>query len=163
VQILQGHKDVVPELAFSPDGTLLASASGEEEGMVRVWDRTGTAIAVLKSWRFAHPRLAFSPDGRWLATPGPDKYTAALVWDMSDPGRPIELPLNSERDFMQWTQAVAFTPDGHTLVAAGQRNIVWHDEGPRSSSVAGKSGRGMSGRPGISTCSRTGPGATRGC
>ena len=64
---LYGHERNVRALAMSPDGRTLAS--GDEVGMVRLWDlRTGSAVAVLKGHALSISRLVFSADGSLLAS-----------------------------------------------------------------------------------------------
>jgi hypothetical protein len=80
------HEDAVEEVAFSPDGTLLAVASAEEVGgefmpVVKLWDgRLGTEAALLVH---SDPvtGLAFSPDGSLLAAATFDG--SVWLWDVS--------------------------------------------------------------------------------
>lgn len=75
---LEGHSEAVLSTAFSPNGTKLASASGDTT--VRLWDlNTETAEATCvghKGWVLF---VAFSPDGAIIASGGMDKNV--LLWD----------------------------------------------------------------------------------
>ena len=76
--ILKGHRAPVLSVAFSPDGTLLASASRDHD--VRIWDvRTGNALHVLPH-NSAVRDVDFSPDGRWLITAA----GRATLWNATD-------------------------------------------------------------------------------
>ena len=67
-------------MAFSPDGTLLATASYDRTA--RIWDLTGTAPATratLEGHTDWVRGVAFSPDGTLLATASDDG--TARIWD----------------------------------------------------------------------------------
>jgi WD40 repeat protein/tRNA A-37 threonylcarbamoyl transferase component Bud32 len=68
---LEGHQHGVLAVAFSPDGWHVAS--GDEAGVVKVWDRrTERELLTLANHTGPVSAVAFSPDGTYLASGGAD-------------------------------------------------------------------------------------------
>lgn len=111
--VLTGLAHQVASMAFSTDGSVLAT--GDEEGEVRLWDVAASRPrAVLTDPHQLMASVAFSPDSTTLATgnSGSENGTTAgtRLWDVRT-GR-IRRTLANRGDGV-WS--VAFSPDGTTL------------------------------------------------
>ena len=107
VAVLEGHGAWVGSVAFSPDGTTLASGSGD--GTAKLWDvASQEEIATLYPRRSQVTSVDFSPDGTILAgTAGSD----IMLWDVAS-GEVIAVLAVGGRP---GPYCVVFSPDGTTL------------------------------------------------
>lgn len=102
--------DTVLGLAFSPDGTRIVSASGNE---LRLWDaRTGAAIGEPMAHYGPVYCVEFSPDGRRLVAGSHDG--TVVLWD-GHTGAALETMLHSGP-----IRCVAFSPDGLRIVSGSR-------------------------------------------
>ena len=84
IATLEGHREIVTSVSFSPDSTLLAS--GSFDNTVKLWDvKTHIHIPIFEGDPEEHTdsvtSVSFSPDGRLLASGSRD--TTVKLWDMS--------------------------------------------------------------------------------
>lgn len=119
ISVLEGHEGNVASLAYTPDGTILASSGWDKT--IRLWDvESGEEIHALAVLANATD-LAFSPDGTVLASI--DGNTAGVnLWDVVS-GESLE-GISLEDVYYS---AIAYNQDGSLLAAASRSGIyVWN-------------------------------------
>ncbi len=144
-----GNIPISPQdLAFSPAGGILASATGTDQ--VTLWNVTDPARAYrtadLDSPGVFTQGLAFSPGGNLLAVL--TSHGTVLVYSLADPARPARTATatgllarakypdgQSQPDEVLCascgftSEAVAFSPDGHTLTVVVDRTEMSANSG----------------------------------
>jgi RNA polymerase sigma factor (sigma-70 family) len=115
-----GHRTAIREIAYRPDGGLVAT--GAWDGTIRLWEpRTGKPVRTIESP--AMGALAFTPDGKHLYAAGwsdskvrvYDPTTGALVreWDAGS----------------KTHRGLAISSDGRTVITAGDKVRAWTADG----------------------------------
>jgi len=114
--VLGGHRSVIRDLVFSPDGKTLISSGWDR--VVRVWDvGEGRQKTALKLHKDMVNTIAIGADGNTLVSGGRDK--TVRIWDLGSgkqrrvlkPGFPVE--------------SVSISPDGRLIASSTSDSKVW--------------------------------------
>ncbi|MDM8562505.1 WD40 repeat domain-containing protein [Candidatus Marithioploca araucensis] len=137
-----GHKSLIKDVTFTPDGRYLVSASDDK--LIRVWDlETGKTVRTLRGQIGAGREgkiyaMALSPDGRWLAAAGfmapghgirDDDVGDIRLYDFTS-GKLVTLLKGHTNAVL----SLAFSPDNRYLVSGSsdKNAIIWNMESKAS-------------------------------
>ncbi len=116
---LQGLGERIYDIAFSPDGKWMATASGDpgQFGGVKLWlaepNGGGKPVRDLLESNDCVFAVTFSPDSKKVAAAGADR--AIRIWDVETGKELVTI-----EDHADWIFDIAFSPDGKRLASASR-------------------------------------------
>jgi WD40 repeat protein len=118
IDTLAGHKSFIWSIAFSPDGSQIASAG--DDNRIKLWDvKSGKEIRTFSGQTYGVRTLAFSPNGMKLASGSKDNIIR--LWNLST--RTVN---GSSTRYSLDLASVAFCHNGNKLASSGRYDIqLW--------------------------------------
>ncbi len=121
-----GHRDWIREIAWSPNGKMIATAS--DDNTIKLWQRNSNKFSLVKtlegenghkSWVYS---VSFSPDGEVLATGSSDKMVKLWKTDGSFIGDLVESHRKTSHD--NEVNNISFSSDGTKIASASDDKTV---------------------------------------
>ena len=121
-EAFQAHDDEVWAVAYSPDGSLLATASDndDERATIRLRAPDGRIVGEWLDEDATTSDLAFAPDARWIATAHLSSTKSLRIRPARGDGEVVTVDLSAG----EWARGVAFDPTRPVVYACGDRGTV---------------------------------------
>jgi WD40 repeat protein len=108
------NQTLIRDLAFSPDGSRLVTASADRR--IRIWDSSNGVERLAMSQDGSVTEVVFSSNGKWIATTGDDR--TARVWDATTGAEIFQIPMKASGSLL------AFCNDDQWLVTTDESGAI---------------------------------------
>jgi WD40 repeat protein/serine/threonine protein kinase len=116
--IPDAHSEGITAVAWSPNGSVIASGSGYSGGTIRLWDAaSGNPIGELRGHTSWICELIFSRDSQRLYSSSADQ--TIRIWDVGQQQCRATLRGNTDEVY-----GLALSPDGTTLASASKDGVI---------------------------------------
>ncbi|MUG91485.1 peptidase C14 [Scytonema sp. UIC 10036] len=128
---LEGHSGPVQSVSFSPDGSVIATASWDNT--VKLWSQEGRLLRTFKGHKDGVLSNSFSPDGKTIASTGWDN--TIKLWNLEGQ------ELTTLRGHTNQIWSVSFSPDGEIIASTSMDATVklWSKDGGELKTLKGHS------------------------
>jgi WD40 repeat protein len=116
--IPEAHSEGITAVAWSPNGSVIASGSGYSDSSIRLWDAaSGKVIGAMEGHTSWICQLIFSTDGQRLYSASADQ--TIRIWDVGQRRR-----LGTLRGNIHEVTGISLSPDGTTLASTCKDGVV---------------------------------------